>query len=109
MENNRPDYIKIFEDIIIKKCPERRHEFDYYFNKKNLSIIDIVDLNNRIFGLKDKNAINFNQKHKSYDHETIIHILTYQQKEKLNNTQLASYFNLSRNTVTKWRKLYLKY
>lgn len=106
--NNKPDYIRIFEDIVMKRCPERLSEFNYYFRKKNLNIIEIVELNKKIFGLEDKKAMLFNQKHKSYDYETIVHILTYQQKQKLNNSQLANHFNLSRNTVTKWRKLYSK-
>lgn len=76
------------------------------FYKENLSIMNVIELNNKIFGLKDRDTLAFNQKHKSYDHEAILQILTYQNKEKLTNAQLANHFRLSRNTVTKWRRLY---
>jgi len=105
----KPNYKKIFEDIVLKKCPQRYQEFEYYFNKENLTILDVIEINNRIFGLKDKLTMSFNQQHKSYDYETILEMLTYQQTEKLNNVELANHFNLSRNTVSKWRRLYLKY
>lgn len=95
--------------MVMIKCPERFGEFSYYFNKKNLNIVEIVELNKKICGLEDKTTIQFNQKHKSYDREAIIHILTYQQEQKLNNSQVANHFKLSRNTVIKWRKLYKKF
>lgn len=106
MENNRPDYKKIFEDIITKNCPERKEEFNHYFLKKRLSIMDIITLNSKIFKLNDKDTLAFNQKHKSYDEPTILKMLNYQKQQGLNNVELANHFNLSRNTVTKWRKLY---
>lgn len=108
MKNSKPDYQRIFEDIIIKKYPERKEEFKHYLEKKQFSIMDVITLNSKIFNLKDKETLAFNQKRKSYDQKTILKILDYQQKERLNNTQLANYFNLSRNTVSKWRKLYTK-
>lgn len=107
MEDLKPNYKKIFEDIVVKKCPERFQEFNYYFNKENLTILDVIELNNRIFGIKDRDTMSFNQQHKSYDYETIIEMLAYQKTEKLNNVELANHFNLSRNTVTKWKKIYL--
>lgn len=108
MQEIKPNYSKIFEDIIAKKCPERLQEFKHYLTKENLSIIEVIEINNKIFGLTDKATVSFNQKHKSYDNETILQILAYQKKEKLNNIQLANHFNLSRNTVARWQKLYIK-
>ena len=106
MENFRPDYIKIFSDIIESKCPERKDEFEKYLKKNTLSIIDIIELNHKIFGMADKDTSDFNQKHRSYDHETIIKILGYQKKKELSNAQIANHFKLSRNTISKWKKIY---
>jgi DNA-binding transcriptional regulator YiaG len=106
VENNRPEYKKIFEDIIIKNCPERKEEFNHYFLKKQFSIMDVITLNSKIFNLNDKETLAFNQQHRSYDEPTILKILRYQKKQGLNNVELANHFNLSRNTVTKWRKIY---
>ena len=108
MQELRPNYKKIFEDIVEKKCPERLQEFNHYFSKENFTIMDVIEINDKIFGLTDKDTMIFNQKHKSYDQETILQILAYQQKEKLSNIQLANHFNLSRNTVSKWRRLHVK-
>ena len=59
-------------------------------------------LNEIIFGKKTEN-----QKFKSYKRSDILKILDYQKKYKLNNSQLANHFNISRNTVTKWKKMFL--
>jgi hypothetical protein len=34
-------------------------------------------------------------------------MLDYQKKNKLTNSQLAKHFKLSRNTVTKWKRLFV--
>lgn len=105
---HKPDYKKIFEDIILEICPERQSELSYYLNKDNFSILEIIDLNKKIFGSTDKETLDFNQRHKSYDSETILKILAYQEDQKLSNLQLANHFKLSRNTVSKWKRLYMK-
>ena len=105
-ELKQPNYKKIFEDIIAEKCPERREELSSFLQKESLSIMNVITLNNKIFGLSNKETLEFNQKHKSYDQEAIFQILAYQNKEKLSNVQLANHFKLSRNTVSKWRRLY---
>ena len=38
---------------------------------------------------------------------TILEILQYQKNNNLNNNQLADHFKLSRNTITKWKKIYI--
>ena len=35
-------------------------------------------------------------------------MLKYQEKHHLNNSQLALYYKISRNSVAKWKKLFLK-
>lgn len=108
MNNSKPNYIKIFNDIIEYTCPERLQEFSSYLKKENLSIIEVIELNNKIFRLQDKDTLNFNQQHKSYDQEAILQMLDFQKKERLNNVELANHFKLSRNTVSKWKRLYVR-
>lgn len=102
-----PNYKRIYSDILIRKFPHKREECKSLLNKEILSVFDILHLNQKIFGLSDKNTEIFNQKHRSYKNTDIFQILNYQKKHKLNNSQLASHFKLSRNTVAKWRKLFL--
>ncbi|RTZ46247.1 helix-turn-helix domain-containing protein [Chryseobacterium arthrosphaerae] len=73
-----------------------------YLEKEEMSAFDIITLNNLIFG-SDHN----NQKHKSYTISDIKEIMEYQFKNNLSNQDLAKHFNLSRNTVTRWRKIFL--
>lgn len=101
-----PDYKRIFNDILNKKCPDKKELCLSILDQQQLSVLDVIKLNTIIFGVKDKNSQGFNQKHKSYDHDSIKQILNYQKKNNLNNIELAKKFNLSRNTVTKWKNFF---
>ncbi|WP_231128606.1 hypothetical protein [Chryseobacterium vaccae] len=71
-----------------------------------LSALDIVELNNRIFGTKDQNLKKMNQKLRSYNESDILRILNYQKNHRMNNLQVAEHFGMSRNTLTKWRRIF---
>lgn len=102
-----PDYKAIYTDILNQKFPDKIKECLPLLNKKRLSAIDITTLNQKIFGNPDKECAKINQQHHSYNKSDILHILEYQRKYKLNNTELSNHFKLSRNTVTKWKKIFL--
>ncbi|PWN66561.1 transposase [Chryseobacterium oncorhynchi] len=101
----KPDYKRIYNDLIDRKYPEKKIEFKSMLEKKTLSTLDIIKLNQRIFGEKEDFILN--QKHRSYDKTAILEILDYQKINKLNNKQLALKFNMSRNTIGKWKKIFL--
>lgn len=103
IERIEPDYKKIYTDIIAFKHTDKHVSCKNLLTKTKLSILDVIELNNIIFGTKTQN----NQKYKAYDRCTIIKILQHQKTHALNNTQLAKHFNLSKNTVTKWKKRYI--
>ena len=100
------NYQQIFRDILDTKCPEKKEECQNILQKQTISGIDIIELNQKIFGNIKENE-NFNQKHRSYNKLDILKILDYQKKHRLNNSQLANHFGLSRNSVTKWKKMFL--
>lgn len=100
------NYRQIYTDIINKNLPHKKKECKSLLQKENLSAIDIIELNKKIFGLK-KETESINQRHRSYSKTDIIQILEYQKKHKLNNSQLANHFSLSRNTIAKWKKMFL--
>ncbi|WP_073333465.1 transposase [Chryseobacterium carnipullorum] len=105
MKNSTPDYAKIYRDMISMKYPEKELLSRNILNKKGiLSLMDIIKLNTIIFGPITNGSIE-NQKHRSYNKETILYILDYQKKNNLNNTQVAHHFKMSRNTISKWKKL----
>lgn len=100
------NYKKIYQDIIEMKFPEKKEQCVCLLNKKALSMLDIIELNQKIFGKSNKQTDIFNQRHKSYDRLAILKILEYQIINNLNNSELARHFQLSRNTITKWKKNY---
>ncbi|MCD9855164.1 helix-turn-helix domain-containing protein [Epilithonimonas sp. JDS] len=107
MSHKGPDYIRIYTDLINTKHPDKIESCRSLLSKKYLSVLDIIKLNSKISGKKSKDSELFNQQHKSYNKSDIFEILDYQKKYGLNNSQLAMHFNLSRNTVAKWKKLFI--
>ena len=98
-----PDYKRIYSDILLKKYPEKKEICTAFLEKQHLSAFDVIMLNEKIFGTNQSK----NQKLRSYRKSDILKILDYQKKNNLNNSQLANHFKLSRNTIAKWKKLFL--
>lgn len=101
---NSPDYKLIYQDMISKKYPDKVLLCGSFFSKDSFSTLDILKINQFLFGASK----DFDQKHRSYDKNSILEILDYQKKNQLNNSQLANHFKISRNTVIKWKKIFLK-
>lgn len=99
MENREPDYVKIFSDMISKKFPEKQSICQYFLEKEKLSSLDVITLTRILF-----HSSEINNKHKSYDDESIDQILEYQRKNKMTNQNTAAVFKLSRNTLAAWKK-----
>ena len=100
-----PNYKNIYLDIISKKFPSKTDTYEKILSKKILSNYEVILLNKELFP-NAKNQTE-NQKLKSYTKETILKILDYQKAKKLNVTELARHFSISRNTIAKWRKIYI--
>ncbi|WP_179473315.1 helix-turn-helix domain-containing protein [Chryseobacterium sp. H1D6B] len=105
LKSQIPNYKRIFEDIIKMKYPGKKEKCSNILYKKELLALDIIKLNQIIFGIQDKESFMFNQSHRSYSTKTIFEILDYQKKNKLNNSETAAHFKMSRNTIAKWKKL----
>ena len=105
--NNSINYKALYTDIINDLYPNELSLYQDILNKEQLSFFDISKLNRLIFIDKNRNNSKVNQKFKSYQEKDILFILDYQKTNKLNNTQLAIHFKLSRNTVAKWKKNYI--
>lgn len=101
-----PDYRRIYSDILNKKFPDKICECEKLMGKKNLSVFDILELNEKIFGVSDKETEIFDKKHRAYKEDVIKEILNYQIKNKYSNTELARHFKLSRHTIAKWKLIY---
>jgi len=106
--NTTPDYHRIYSDILQLKYPEKEKYCQTILSKKQLSVLEVIKVNDIIFSQQKKENLALNQMHRAYNEQVILQILNYQKRNNLNNTQLALHFKLSRNTVAKWRKLYNK-
>lgn len=93
------NYKKIFQDILDLKFPEKKELRTVVLEKEIIDFYDVLSLNKMIFGDEIKE-----NKHKSYDSSTISKVLKYQRENKLSNIETAQKFNLSRNTVSAWKK-----
>ncbi len=101
---NRPDYQRIYTDIIKKRFPEKMKECQFFLEKETLSVLEIIKINRILFGDSSKENKLETKRHRSYDVSSIFQILKFQKNMKLNNQELANHFGMSRNTVTSWRK-----
>jgi len=104
---SQPDFKRIYTDILEKKFPEKKKLCEKILSKKTLSELDVIAINNIIFAPVSKDIIKSNQQHRSYSKSTIIKILEFQKQHGLNNTKLALHYKLSRNTVSRWKKLFI--
>lgn len=102
---SQPDYKRIYTDIVEKKFPDKISKI-LPLLKDNLTVLEIIKINAIIFGKGDNDTKKQNQMHKSYDEKTILHILKFQKDNKCGNTEIAKKFDLSRNTITKWKRIY---
>lgn len=103
---NRPDYKKIYIDLIEKKFPHKKLNCEKLLEKDELSAWDIIKLNEILFGKRKPKVNEKENSLRAFQSDDILEILLYQKKNCLNNTELANHFKLSKNTVSKWNKLF---
>lgn len=108
MKNTAPNYKKIYTDLICKKYAQNKEELLPLLKKTKLTSLDIINIDNKLCSIA---KLNYNicedQKFRSYDKSAILQILDYQKKHNFNNTSIAKKYNLSRNTVSKWKKIFI--
>lgn len=102
------NYKKLYSDMIAYMYPNRLKEFQFILKKEKVNSFDIIIMQNKMLPQISKEQLEVNQRFRSYDEKTIKKILQFQKDNLLTNTQLASHFKLSRNTVAKWKKIFNK-
>jgi len=102
----RPNYKRLFQDMISKKYPDKECLCKHILTKETITTFDVIELS-KIISRKNNSILGLNQKFKAYDKKAIFIILEYQKINRLNNSQTAKHFDISRNTITKWKRLYI--
>jgi|SRR5690606_9923997 len=104
---NKPDFGRIFCEIA-QKNNFSESKINEMSAQKKWNSLDVIKMNEKLFGNTAINNLNFNQNHRAYDEESIKEILNYQKKYDLNNSEMMRMFRISRNTIVKWQKLFGK-
>jgi hypothetical protein len=103
------NYKLIFMDIIHEKFPSLLQEEELLLKIDNINnFIDILNINNKIFQIIGIERNSQLQKLKTYTPQDIQVILNYQNEYRLNNSNLANHFQMSRNTIKKWKDKFVK-
>lgn len=104
----KPLYYKLYADMIKDKYPEKKEQCIGYLERTDWTALDVISINNILFGKgQDRTDIAIDMKHRSYDPDSIHKILNDQQKSKMTNKEIAYKYGLSRNTIAKWKRLFL--
>ena len=99
-----PNYKRIYQDLIKQIYPHRWQEFQYFFSQRaQFSSFDVITLNKMLFGSAEDCR---NRKLRVYTQSEIQKIIHLQKFYGLNNSQAAAKFNISRNSISKWNKMY---
>ena len=97
----KPNYQKIYQHNIQKKFPEKAVQTKSLL-KEDMTSLDVIKISNVL----NSNVDSYNQKHKSYDLDSILKILEFQKLHNLTNILVAEKFRISRNSIAKWKKIY---
>ncbi|WP_265131064.1 helix-turn-helix domain-containing protein [Chryseobacterium oranimense] len=102
----RPNYTKIYQDIIFDRFPEKITDPQITKLISDLKTAEDVIVFNEILFEKEENSSE-NQQLRSYDKKTIEKILKYQKKYNLSNSHISLEYKVSRNTIAKWKKIFV--
>ncbi|WP_312301264.1 helix-turn-helix domain-containing protein [Chryseobacterium sp.] len=103
----QPNYKKIYTDMIKMNFPDKLEVCAYILDKTKITSMDIITIQEKLFGIQNNFTEQSSKRFRSYDKSTILTILDYQKEHRINNSELARHFKLSRNTVSKWKKLFV--
>ncbi len=104
----RPNYKKIYQDMLKEKNPEKLKDPKTLRLLNNLKTSeDILRLNDLIFK-STKESLKNNQQLKTYDKKTMLKLLQYQQKHNLSTSFMSKKYRISRTTIAKWKKTFEK-
>lgn len=103
---NSPDYRKIYTDMIEMKYLDKKDKCKTLLSKNKLSVLDILELEKKIFEGNMSSDDKTNGKFRAYDNEAIQQILTFQKINNMTNTETSIYFKIGRNSIAKWKKMF---
>jgi Transcriptional regulator containing PAS, AAA-type ATPase, and DNA-binding domains len=102
----RPNYTKIYQDMLKEKAPDKLKDPEIKRQLKKLNTTEnVLSFNEKVFK-QSKESLLHNQKLKTYDKQTILKLLHYQEKHGFSTSHMSKKYKISRTTLTKWRKTF---
>ncbi|ALR29142.1 MULTISPECIES: hypothetical protein [Chryseobacterium] len=102
----RPNYKKIYQDMLKQDQPEKLQDPKIQTLLKNLKTTeDVLNFNELVFK-QSKESLRNNQKLKTYDKKTMLKLLQYQKKHGFSTSYMSTKYKISRTTLAKWKKTF---
>jgi hypothetical protein len=102
----RPNYKKIYYDLLKEKQPEKLGDPKILHLLNNLNTMEDVLKINALVSDSSKKNLKKNQQLKNYDKKTVLRLLHYQKKHNLSDNFMSKKLKMSRTTIAKWRKIF---
>jgi response regulator of citrate/malate metabolism len=101
----RPNYSKIYHDLLQSEYPEKLKDVKVTELLQNLNTSDeVIKFNEKLFK-QSKESLENNQKLRTYDRETMLKILMYQKQHGFSSNYISKKYKISRTTIAKWKKI----
>ncbi|MCW3169093.1 helix-turn-helix domain-containing protein [Chryseobacterium sp. 09-1422] len=101
----RPNYSKIYHDLLQAEYPEKLKDVKVTELLQNLNTSDeVIKFNEKLFK-QSKESLENNQKLRTYDRETMLKILMYQKQHGFSSNYISKKYKISRTTIAKWKKI----
>lgn len=102
----RPNYTKIYQDMLKQDYPDKLKDPKILTLLKKLNTTeDILKFNDKVFEQSRESQQN-NQKLKTYDKKTMLKLLQYQKKHEFSTSYMSRKYKISRTTLAKWKKMF---
>ncbi|MDV7698993.1 helix-turn-helix domain-containing protein [Chryseobacterium soli] len=102
----RPNYTKIYEDMLKQDYPDKLKDPKILTLLKKLNTTeDVLKFNDKLFEQSRESQQN-NQKLKTYDKKTMLKLLQYQKKHEFSTSYMSRKYKISRTTLAKWKKMF---
>lgn len=101
----RPNYSKIYHDLLLAEYPEKLKDVKVKQLLQNLNTSDeVIKFNEKLFKQSKESSEN-NQKLRTYDKATMLKILNYQKQHGFSSNYISKKYKISRTTIAKWKKI----
>jgi len=101
----KPDFGRIFREIAQKK-KHSESVIGHIVNIEEWNSLNVIKVSEKIGEKPRGKNLKLNRKHRAYDEQSVKEILNYQKINNLNNSEMMRLFNISRNSIAKWKKMF---